>query len=221
MASGETADANDSLEALDEANSMLQQWCLEDLMLYYSKIDILPLVAGQILYQIGPTGADLVMVRPVELISITYRDSANFDRAVSPIAYEDYANILQKSTVGIQYPTMAAYQPISPNGNLYIWPTPISGSLRILSNNLFDSILDTANDVPLALGVEDCFVYGLSERLCIKYGRSEMMPQISEQYMKSKLNVKRKNTKNSTMTLSSRFLPKNTRSTTYNPNTDQ
>ncbi len=216
---GEPSDANDLLEALDEANRMLQQWSLEDLMLYYSKIDSLPLIAGQIVYEIGPTGFDLVMELPVEILSYTFRDSLGFDRPMGNISYEEYQRYIEKSSVTNNYPAAAAYQATIPNGNLYIWPSPISGTLRILSNKLFSVITDEGVDLLLPIGGDDCFVYGLVERLCLKYGKSELLSEYRQQALRARMNLKRKNTKKTTMQIDNAFLQR--RNGTYNQYTDR
>lgn len=214
LSAGETANANDSLEALDDVNDMLDQWSLEDLMLYYDKVTTLPLVAGQIQYSIGPTGTDLVMVRPIEILSANYRDSQDLDCGVAVVSMEDYQRIVQKTTPNT-IPNTIAYQPTNPDGTLYVWPPPQAGySIRMLTNNLFTRVADLSEDVPLPIGYNECFLYGLAERLCIQYGREEMLATIVERSRIAKMNVKRKNTKKNTMVIDPAFLPR--RSGTYN-----
>ena len=214
LSAGETANANDSLDALDDVNDMLDQWSLEDLMIYYDKVTTLPLVAGQIQYSIGPTGTDLATVRPIEILSANYRDSQNLDCGVAVVSMEDYQMIVQKTTPNT-IPNTIAYQPTNPDGTLFVWPPPQAGySLRLLTNNLFSRVADLSDDVPLPIGYNECFLYGLAERLCIQYGREEMLAVISERSRIAKMNVKRKNTKKTTMTIDPSFLPR--RSGAYN-----
>ena len=214
VATGETANSNDALEALDDANDMLDQWSLEDLMLYYDKVVTLPLVAGQIQYSIGPTGTDLVEVRPIELLACNYRDSQDLDVAVNVVSMGDYQRIVQKETPNT-IPNTVAYQPTNPDGTIFVWPPPQAGyELRLLVNSLFTRIAELNDDVPLPIGYNECFLYGLAERLCIQYGRAEMLDTISERSRMAKLSVKRKNVKKSTMLIDPSFLPR--RSGTYN-----
>lgn len=217
-ASGESIDANDLLEAVDEANNMLEQWSLEDLMIYYDKVDIIPLIAGQISYSIGPTGTDLVTTRPIEILSAAYR-SSNLDYPVIVKSHQDYQRVVQKTTTGNTFPEILAYQPTNPNGTILIWPVPTSGlTLRILSNKLFISISEPSIDMVLPIGYKDCFVYGLAERLCLKYGRLDLLPLISEKARNSKMIVKRKNTKKTTRIMNGMFLSKT--NAIYNPYSD-
>jgi hypothetical protein len=214
LASGQTADANDSLEALDDVNDMLDQWSLEDLMIYFDKVTTLPLVAGQIQYEIGPTGVDLIMARPIEVLSCNYRDSQNLDVGVAVVSMEDYQRIVQKTTPNT-IPNTVAYQPTAPNGTLYVYPPPQAGySLRLLTNNLFTVVADLSDDVPLPIGYNECFLYELAYRLCIRYGRPEMVDAIKAKAENAKMIVKRKNAKKTSMSIDPSFLPR--RSGTYN-----
>lgn len=197
-ASGETPEASDAEEALVDANNMLGQWSTEDLMLWYSKIDSVPLVAGQISYDVGPTGTSLVTVRPIEITQANYRTSDGLDLPVRVVPFDSYQRLIQKTTSQTT-PQIMTYQPTNPNGTILVWPTPVSGTLRILSNNLLTTIADLADDVPMPVGYDEVFVTGVALRLCVRYNRPERYAAINEQYMLAKTNVKRKNNKKNVM----------------------
>ena len=220
LASGETADANDIEEAQADANDMLDQWCLEDLMLYYDKVDILPLVAGQISYDIGPTATGLVTERPIEILLANFRDADGLDSPVSVIPHDSYERLTQKTT-DQTLPSVVCYQPTNPNGTILVWPTPSSGlSLRLMSNKQLTNIADLSDDVPMPKGYNEAFLYGIAERLCIRYGRKEMLEEIMNRAMLAKQNIKRKNKKKNVMFFDPALV--NSRvSGAYNPYTDR
>lgn len=219
LASGEPADPNDILEAMDDANDMLDQWCLEDLMLYYDKVDIIPLIAGTITYDIGPTATSLVTDRPIEVLLANYRNANGLDSPVSIVANDSYERLVQKDTQQT-LPSIMTYIPTNPNGTIRVWPTPSSGlSLRIMSNKQLTNIADLADDVPMPKGYNEAFIFGIAERLCIRHGRKEMLEEIKEKATNAKLNVKRKNKKKNVMFFDPALVSGRVAGT-YNPYTD-
>lgn len=219
LASGETADANDALDCVDDINDMIDQWSLEDLMLYYDKVESVPLVAGQNTYLVGPTGTALVTVRPIEILLANYRDADNLDTPVSIVPMDSYERLVQKTTTQT-IPSIMAYQPTNPDGTIYVWPTPSSGTLRVMSNNLLTRITDLSTDMILPIGYNECFLYGLAERLCIKYGRKDMLDDIANRALMAKQAVKRKNKKKNVMFFDPALIS-GRMGGTYNPYTDR
>ena len=220
LASGETADANDLLEAQDDANDMLDQWSTQDLMLYYDKVDIVPLVAGQISYDIGPTATSLVTERPIEILLANYRDANGLDTPMNVVPHDSYERLVQKTTSQTE-PSIVCYIPTNPNGTLLVWPTPSSGmTMRLMSNKQLSNIADLSDDVPMPKGYNEAFIYGIAERICIRLGRKEMLDEIKEKATNAMMNVKRKNKKKNVMFFDPALLSGRT-SGTYNPYTDR
>ncbi len=217
LASGETADANDAQETLDMLNDLLDSWCLEDLMLYYSTVLTIPLVAGTISYTIGATG-DLVAVRPIEILRAMLRTTDNLDIPIDTCSFENYQDIIQKVTTGT-YPTVLAYQPTYPNGTVYLWQAPAAGlTLRLIVNSQLVQIADLDTVIDLPPGYRKCINDNLVVPLAIKAGKKDLLEDLKEQARISKMLLKRKNTKLTTMTLRAEFLPGN--NGVYNPYSD-
>ena len=217
LASGETAEGEDADETLEIMNDILEQWSLEDLMVYYSTILTIPLTAGVNSYTVGPTGV-LVATRPIELFGAVIRTADLLDIPIDIIAFENYQTIIQKATAGT-YPTILTYQPTFPNGVIYLWQSPSSGlSLLLNVAAQFIAVADLSTDIAFPPGYKKALQDAITVELCIKYGRSEMLDSIKESANNSKMLIKRKNAKRTTMTLRAEFLPGN--SGVYNPYSD-
>ena len=218
IASGETAAGSEADETLEMMNDILEQWSLEDLMVYYSTVISIPLTAGVNSYTLGPTGA-FVTTRPIELLGAMIRTTDLLDIPIEIIAYENYQVVIQKATSG-SYPSLIAYQPTYPDGTIFLWQSPSSGlTLRLNVNAQFIAVADLATEVALPIGYKKALQDAISVELAIKYGKSEMLDTLKELARISKMNVKRKNTKRTTMSLRSEFLPGN--SGVYNPYSDK
>lgn len=217
LSSGETAEGEDADETLEIMNDILEQWSLEDLMVYYSTILTVPLIAGTNSYSIGPTG-DLVATRPIELLAAWIRTADNLDIPIDYIAFENYQYVIQKATAGT-YPNIIAYQPTYPNGVVYLWQSPAAGlSLRINVASQFIAVADLDTEITFPPGYKKAIQDAITVELCIKYGRSEMLDSVKEAALYSKMLIKRKNSKRVTMRLRKEFLPGN--NGVYNPYSD-
>lgn len=56
IASGETPTPEESQDAFDMLNDMIDQWSNEDMMVFYKSEIVFPITSGQTQYTIGPTG---------------------------------------------------------------------------------------------------------------------------------------------------------------------
>lgn len=217
LASGETAQGEEADETLEIMNDILEQWSLEDLMIYCSTVLTLPLTAGINNYTVGPTG-DLVAVRPIEILQANLRTADLLDLPISILDFENYQGILQKATDGT-LPQYLAYQPTAPDGTLYLWQSPSSGlSVRMTVAYQFLQVADLSTDVVLPIGYKKAIQDALTVELCIKNGRTAMLAEVKESAAISKMNIKRKNAKKTTMRLMAEFLPGN--NGIYNPYSD-
>lgn len=215
---GDSIDSADAESAKDSLNDMLEQWSLEDLMIYYTQIESLSLVAGTSSYTLGPTGT-LVTVRPIEIISAQLRDTGGLDSDLGVVSFDTYQREIQKAT-NQTLPSLVSYQPTNPDGTLYIWPTPSSGlTCRLQTAKQFSTVTNLDDSVTLPIGYSEAIVYNLAERLCIDSGRKDLLEGIMEIASKSKLNIKRKNDKKNIMSFDPMFLPQ--RNSRYNVYTDQ
>lgn len=223
LETGQTALANDSLEALDTLNEILDQWSLEDLMIFYSTIESFALVAGTNTYSIGATGA-FVTVRPIEILTAYVRDANGIDYPpLNIIDYQNYQSITQKDPPNSTQPTILSYQPSFPNGQIYLWQTPSAGwTLRLYTSKQFVRITDLTTEIDnsFPVGFIKAIVDCLSAALCVEYGHMESFPVLNEMAQISKMNIKRKNAKKVTMQIEGMFMPSGVKTRMYNPYSD-
>lgn len=222
LETGQTALANDSLEALDTLNDVLDQWSLEDLMIFYSTMESFALVDGTNSYSIGATG-NFITVRPIELLKAKLLDSGGITYDLEVIDFSNYQDIIQKNPPSSTQPTVIAYQPSYPNGQLYLWQTPSSGwTLQLETNKQFIRIADLATEIDdsFPVGFVKAMVDTLAAELCIEYGHLEHLQLLQEAALISKMNIKRKNAKKTVMRIDGMFMPGGRRPGTYNPYSD-
>jgi hypothetical protein len=218
LETGQTALANDSLEALDTLNDILDQWSLEDLMIVYTSIIEFPLVAGQLQYSIGSTG-NIIAVRPIELITAWVVDNQNINYPLSIVDFSNYQSIIQKVSASNNLPSLISYQPSYPLGQLYLWQSPSAGfTLRLEVSQQFIRLASLATEIndTFPVGYAKALVDCLAYELCLEYGHSEMLAQLQETATTSKLNIKRKNTRETFMTFSNMFLQSSQTNSSYN-----
>ena len=207
LETGQTALANDSLEALDTLNDILDQWSLEDLMIIYTSIIEFPLVPGQLQYSIG-AGGDIAVVRPIELITAWFTDGNDITYALPIVAFSNYQSIVQKISKTNTLPSLIAYQPSYPLGQLYLWQTPSAAlTLRLEVSQQFIRIPDLSVEIDnsFPVGFNKAIVDSLAYELCLEYGHTEILGLLKETALTSKMNIKRKNTRKTVMTMSSMF----------------
>lgn len=218
LASGETSEGSDADETLEILNDILEQWSLEDLMVYYPTLISHALTAGVSSYTIGATGV-IATTRPIEILNPAYlRTADGLDIPIEVVSFETYQAQIQKATTGT-YPSVLAYQPAYPDGVIYLWQSPAAGlTLRMVANVQFAALADLSTDIALPIGYAKAIVDALSYELCLKYGRTEMLEDIRQSALVSKMNIKRKNAKKTAMRLDSAFLIRN--NSTYNPYSD-
>jgi len=222
LATGQTAEANDSLEGLDTLNDILDQWSLEDLMIVYTTIVPVNLVTGQTVYTVG-AGGNVNIVRPIELVNATLNDAQGITYPISVVDFSNYMDITQKIPPQSTTPTVVSYQPTFPLGNLYVWQPGSTGFVLSLEvSQQFIRIADLAVDIDASfpVGFVKAMVDDLAYNLAIEYGRAEMIDLLREERNMSKQNIKRKNVRKTSMRLDSMFFPGAQNRPPYNPFSD-
>ena len=124
LAAGETLPAEDSQDALDFLNQMLDSWSTEDLLIYASTTQSLTWSANNATQTLGPTG-DIVGLRPLSLGAATYYTdpTTNDSYNVTFISEEEYNSISLK-TVTSTYPEYIQVDYSVPNVTMSVYPIP-------------------------------------------------------------------------------------------------
>lgn len=168
---GEVPDADEYQDALGTLNDMLDAWSLESLILPYNTSVEYQVVAGQKVYEIGPSAADWVGVRPLDILSANIRVSGNLDIPVEILETQQYQNIPVKDVTSTQSTSMY-YDAQVPNGYISLYPVPnaVFGLVLIYTGVFQQVTLDT----PLtgfAAGLVAAIRFNLCIDLCGEYNK--------------------------------------------------
>jgi hypothetical protein len=197
---GETLEADEAADALQQLNWMFDQWSLERLTVYQIKNELFPVTSGILSYTIGPSSdADWVTSRP----AILDTTPAFVRQITSGIAIDykcdywpndRYQAIVQKQVL-TNYPSVWTFDHAFPIGTIKLYPKPNQNLLFGLSQPMqfckFDSLSDC---IGLPPGYDSAVAYGLAEHLAPEYGISaERMSIISAQARETKAKIKTAN----------------------------
>lgn len=189
---GEAISDDESATGLQALNSLVDSLANTNLLIYAKSLDQVPLVANQASYEIGPSGADLVTTRPVEVLqssTITYQ---GVDYPLAKWTLQDYNTITIKTiggTPGVLYPQMSY-----PNMKVFLWPAPgMSGmTLNLWSNKAISSFPNLTTTVSLPPGWEKMLAFLLAEDLAPEY-EVQVPPEVMKQAAIIRKNIKRTN----------------------------
>lgn len=125
----ETPSSSLLADAFTTLKQMLSLWQTSNIYVY-AKEDITFTPDGSLTYTIGPTGADITNTTPQRIAyafhavgDISYPMLKIFERL------EDYQNIGLKNLVS--YPSSLFYNPLYPNGTIYLYPAPNTGTMHL------------------------------------------------------------------------------------------
>lgn len=129
LAVGETAGPDMTTDALNKFNDVLESLSIQELAVYANIDTVVPLVANQPSYVLGPDG---ISQRPLSFDSIdSVRVSfGGVDFVVTMKPKAEYDSLAVKLTPGI--PTWAALDAGYPNSTLWLWPMPYLDSVLTL-----------------------------------------------------------------------------------------
>lgn len=99
-----TIDPNILSNAQMNLNVMVKQWATEGLKLWTNTEIILPLVATQTSYKVGPTAPDLVTDKPLKIVQSWLRNTAvtpNIDIPMTVISQQEYKMLGSKFATGV------------------------------------------------------------------------------------------------------------------------
>jgi hypothetical protein len=203
----DTPDAQDTNDAFNSLNMILEQWSLEDLMCYYSSIGLHSTVASQSSYTIGEYGTtDWDAVRPIEITGAFLRIDG-VDRSMDIINHEEYKNKSQKALEGI--PNSLYYQPTSPNGIIYPYPVPDDVySIGLSQKAQFTVFTGLETSITLPPGYLKALIWNLAVEIAPEYGKA-IDPVTMKKANDSKALIKSKNSDKPELNLESAWLGEN------------
>lgn len=192
---GETPAAENSEDALDVLNGMLDAWSMDRLFVYNVNFAVYALTGSQQSYTIGESGTpDFSAVRPNKIenanIVITSQ-SPNVRRPLYLMDDDDWASITVRALPSPTLPTSLYYSKDYPNGTLYFWPTPQAGLSVELETwvqvSQFAALTDSFSFPP---GYYEAVYQNLALRLCTpEYGMTAPPPSIDELARNSRMRI--------------------------------
>lgn len=183
-------DAQDTNDAFNSLNMMLEQWSLEELMCYRYTANQFSTAASTSAYTIGPGGTWVTGGRPLQVSNAFIRVSTT-DFPIEIIGNDLYQQIGNKSTVGRPY--FLYYQPEVTLGRIYLYPTPDAVYTISISQLLpFTAFTGIAQAVTLPPGYLKALIWNLAVELAPEYGK-QVDPVIFKKSQEFKANIKRKN----------------------------
>lgn len=171
---GETTDPEDINNALEVFQDLIAEFS-GGLIVPQTVTEYFSMVASQSSYTIGESGSpDKNTQRPEKIIDAFVR-SSNYDYPVVIIDIESYNSIVSKSSTASR-PEYLHYNPTTPNGTIYLYPTPSSTdslyitSIKSLSEptSLTEDVLD---DVEIPRNYHNPLAWLIAIELCPEYGK--------------------------------------------------
>src|ERR1017187_6810782 len=159
-----TADA--AADGLVTLNRMLDSWNTESLNIYTVSIAAYPLNAGQMIYNIGPTGADFVAVRPQKINNANIiLTGTTTTRLPLDLLNDDQWAAIRQQTVQSNIPSALYDDGSYPNANLYLWGQPSIGlQLELFTWQLLTGFVNLTDPIIFPPGYEEAVLYNLSMR---------------------------------------------------------
>ncbi len=206
-------------DGIQSLNRMLDQWGVEDLMLYQVKREAFQLNANQNPYTIG-LGGTWNTIRPIRIIDayLTLNNgSIPVDYPMQVLNYDDY-NAIRLKTLSTNFPGYIYYQPSFPIGEVYIYPlyapndpsTQGPALITLTSWTPLPLITDPTCYIELPPGYWAALVYNLAVALAMEY-QFDLRPDVIAMGQNALRIIKRMNQRTVTLQtdtalMSNRFL---------------
>lgn len=203
---GESPTATEAADGLLTLNSFVEACVLRGTSLFTRTRVTKALVASQASYAIGPTAADIVRARPVQIVPGS--DTATLiDTTATPdleiplqiLTEDEWADVRQKAMTATR-PEVLYYNPTVPNGTIYLWPigTVATYSLCLYLMEPLTQVTTLATTLVFPPGYERWFRAQLAWEFCGEYGRAPS-PVLVEMRREASADVRRANSRPSVM----------------------
>lgn len=122
LQSGGTLTAAETTDGLEALNIVLKALMPHGLKLWLRKEQAITLTASKATYTLGPSGADVTMDRPVEIVSAYRRDSSNYDVTMTKMSRDEYLTLTDKAAEGT--PINYYFDPQRTTAQITFWNVP-------------------------------------------------------------------------------------------------
>ena len=139
----------------------LPLWLVEDLQV--------PMIAGQYVYQLGPTG-DVICDRPLRVVMAFIRSPQQNDTTLQVISRQEYMQQGYKPSSGI--PNQVYYDPQLGNGVLYVFNNPNADgwTIHLQVQQPIQDILTPGAIPQFPSEWFNTLKFGLADQLALEYG---------------------------------------------------
>lgn len=190
IASGESPTTDESNDALETANGMLDAWRNDKLLVYAFQDIQVTLINGTATYTIGASGGT-VATSPVKMESAFVRQSG-IDYGLKEIT-DAYYQAKSDKTVTADIPAEIMFNHTNPNATITLYPVPTVANtlyVRVWTPLATIALTDTFTFPP---GYDDAFCYNLAVRLSPEYPAIPLNPAVVEIARSSMAGIKRIN----------------------------
>jgi hypothetical protein len=189
---GEEPTAEECADSLRALNAMMDSWANENLFVYAKSLDVIPLVANDGTYTVGPSGG-IVTPRPIEVSSASYIEYLGVSYPLSISTLNDF-NLIPIKTLIAGIPTTLYVLPNMPDVTLNLWPVPSAAmTLNLWSNKLIQSFSNLTDVLTLPPGYERALGYCLAEEMGPEFD-VQVSPDIKLKALQARKVIKRTNT---------------------------
>lgn len=205
--------ASELQDGIEVLNRMIDQWGVEELMLYQVTRESFSSVANQQMYTIG-NGGDFDTIRPTKIIGAYFtlsNGSLPVDYPINILGWDDF-NAIRLKTLTTNFPMYLYYQPDFPLGKIYIYPLFASSaeSLTLTSWKPLGLISDPAATIELPPGYWDAIVFNLAVRMAEEY-QFDIRPQTAAIAQNGLRLIKRMNQRVTTLQTDPALMTRNQR----------
>lgn len=169
VASGETPTAQESTDALDVLNDLLESWRLDSLLVYAIDRQVFAHTANTASYTIG-SGGTWNVTRPVRIERAFFQDTTVSPALELPyhLLTDDEYEQLRIKGVTSSWPLSLYYDQAYPLGNVVLWPVPSTNNNTILYLwHVLGPIASLATTVDMPPGYRRALVYNLALELAV------------------------------------------------------
>ena len=199
-ASGESMTANESADALQTLNDLLDALSIEELSAFAVNSAIYTLTPGQQMYTIGidPTGgstANFSAPAPNEIknANLVFTTSGTTSRRPLDMLNDDEWSEIRVQSVASPIPTKLYYSPGFPFSQLYLWPIPsATNQLEIYTLAPLSNIATLATNILFPQGYQRMLRYILAVELSAEFG-IQAPPAVIQIALEAKMQVQSRN----------------------------
>lgn len=203
LASGETASAADSQDALTVLNQMLDAWSIESLMVYSTQTQSFTWPANESSRTVGPTG-DFSGNRPVKVSPDTYFVDGNNSYTIPMISERQYSEIAQKDATST-YPEYWWVNYTIPDVTITVYPVPTKElTWKVVSDVVLAQPAGLTTTLSFPPGYLMAFSNNLAVLLASFFGINPP-PMVLATAQNAKRAIKRQNVKKMTTFIDSRL----------------